>query len=237
VSQRYGYVTNPSANVRHAFKFQWDWSIPVGRGRRYGSDVGALLDAVIGGWEFNGAGRVQARTLNFGNVRLVGITPAELQKEYYFRINADPVNVGREIVTMLPDDLILNTRRAYNVSATSASGYSDLGAPEGRYIAPANSSSCIQLRAGDCGPETLLIRAPWFTRVDISLAKKFQAQRRLNFELKFDIINVLDNIGFNPVANPGTGETIFQVTSAYQDINNTFDPGGRLGQISWRINW
>ena len=59
----------------------------------------------------------------------------------------------------------------------------------------------------------------------------------LNFELKFDIINVLDNINFNPVANPGTGETIFQVTSAYKDINNTFDPGGRLGQISWRINW
>jgi hypothetical protein len=31
--------------------------------------------------------------------------------------------------------------------------------------------------------------------------------------------------------------TINQVTSAYTDINNTFDPGGRIGQLSFRINW
>jgi len=37
--------------------------------------------------------------------------------------------------------------------------------------------------------------------------------------------------------NPGEGSTIFQVTSAYTDINTTFDPGGRIGQVVWRINW
>jgi hypothetical protein len=237
VSQRYGYVNDPSANVRHAVKFQWDWSLPIGRGRRFGNNLNAVLDGMVGGWEFNGAGRVQARTLDFGNVRLVGMTAEDLQKEYFFRITDDPINAGRQIVKILPDDIILNTRRAFNVSATSATGYSDLGVPQDRYIAPANGSSCIQLKAGDCAPRSLLIRAPWFTRVDISLAKKFQAQRRLNFELKLDVINVLNNIGFSPAANPGSGETIFQVTSAYQDINNTFDPGGRLGQIAWRINW
>jgi hypothetical protein len=41
----------------------------------------------------------------------------------------------------------------------------------------------------------------------------------------------------DPTANPGSGATIFQVGSAYQDTSNTFDPGGRLGQIVWRINW
>ena len=138
---------------------------------------------------------------------------------------------------MLSDDIILNTRRAYSVSATSATGYSDLGVPEGRYIAPANSATCIQLRAGDCAPRTLLVQAPWFTRIDISLTKKFVPQHRLNFELKFDVINLFDNVNFSPVANPGGGATIFQATSAYTDLNNTFDPGGRLGQITWRVNW
>ena len=28
-----------------------------------------------------------------------------------------------------------------------------------------------------------------------------------------------------------------QVTAAYQDPSNTFDPGGRLGQLMFRINW
>jgi 3-oxoacyl-(acyl-carrier-protein) synthase len=239
VSHRYGYVTGPSAdnNVRHAVKFQWDWSVPVGRGRRYGTNLNAVLDGIVGGWEFNGAGRVQARMVDFGNVRLVGMSVKDLQKDYFFRINNDPANAGRKLVTMLSDEIILNTRRAYNVSATSATGYSDLGVPEGRYIAPANSATCIQLRAGDCAPRTMLVQAPWFTRIDISLTKKFVPQHRLNFELKFDVINLFDNINFNPVANPGSGATIFQATSAYTDLNNTFDPGGRLGQITWRVNW
>ena len=71
--------------------------------------------------------------------------------------------------TMLPDDVILNTRRAFSVSTTSPTGYSDLGAPEGRYIAPANSADCIQIRAGDCAPRTLLVRAPLFTRFDVGV--------------------------------------------------------------------
>jgi len=39
------------------------------------------------------------------------------------------------------------------------------------------------------------------------------------------------------VANPGNGDTIFQTNSAYADLSNTFDPGGRLGQLVFRLNW
>ena len=53
----------------------------------------------------------------------------------------------------------------------------------------------------------------------------------MNFELRFDVLNLFDNINFNPVANPGSGATIFQATTAYRDPDNNFDPGGRLGQI------
>jgi len=212
--------------------------VPVGRGQRYGTDMNPILDGVIGRWEFTGAGRIQARTLNFGNVRLVGMSAKDLQSMYEFRIIADPDNPGRQLVTMLPDDVILNTRRAYNTSPTSATGYSDLGVPDGRYIAPANSDgSCIQLKAGDCAPRTLLIRAPFFTRFDIGLSKRFPISGRTNFEFRVDVLNLFDNINFNPVANPGAGATIFQVNAAYRDPDNNFDPGGRLTQLSFRLNW
>jgi len=237
LGRHWGRVLNPTANVRHAIKMQWDWSVPVGRGRRFGTDINPWLDALIGGWEFSGAGRIQARVLNFGNVRLVGMTVDELTKEYGFRLSPDLLNPGRQIVRMLPEDIILNTRRAYNLSVTNPSGYSDLGVPEGRYLAPANNESCIQLKSGDCAPRTLLVRAPWFTRIDVGLAKKFATRSRVNFEMRVDILNLFDNVNFTPTANPGTGEDIFRVTAAYQDTNNTFDPGGRLGQLVWRINW
>ena len=64
-----------------------------------------------------------------------------------------------------------------------------------------------------------------------------------------EVLNVFDNINFNHggptvtrlgqtgTLDPDNGEDTFRVTSAYTDINTTFDPGGRIGQLVWRINW
>ncbi|MEX2272255.1 MAG: carboxypeptidase regulatory-like domain-containing protein [Vicinamibacterales bacterium] len=232
----FGRTMIPTANVRHAIKTQWDWTLPVGRGQRFGADMPALLDAVLGGWSFMGVGRVQARVINFGNVRLVGMTVDELTKMYKFDIRLDPAT-GLQTVYMLPADVILNTRRAFSFDPTTPTGYSELGAPVGKYIAPANSADCIQVVAGDCAPRTMLVRAPWFTRFDIGVQKRFPIRGAVNFEVRLDVLNVFDNINFNPVANPGSGATIFQTGSAYTDPSNTYDPGGRIGQLVFRLNW
>ena len=233
----FGRVMDPVDNVRHAIKMQWDWTIPVGRGQRYGTNMNALLNGVLGGWQFTGASRIQARMMDFGNVRLVGMTVDDLQDMYEFRIMDDPANPGSKIVSMLPEDVILNTRRAFSTSATSATGYGGLGVPEGQYIAPANSADCVQIKAGDCAPRTLLVRAPFFYRVDVGMTKRFPLRGRMNFEVRVDVLNLFDNPNFFPEANPGTGGTIFQVDEGYRDIGNNFDPGGRLGQLSFRFNW
>ena len=144
---------------------------------------------------------------------------------------------------MFPDDIILNTRRAWSVSTTSANGYSALGAPVGRHIAPASGPDCIQVQAGDCAPRTQLVRAPWFTRFDIGIAKRFDLPGSANFELKFDVLNVFDNVNFDPftpdnnLTTTYAGANLGQVTAAYADLNNTFDPGGRLGQLMFRVSW
>jgi hypothetical protein len=174
--------------------------------------------------------------VDFGNVRLVGMSVNDLQKMYKYDLRVNPDN---SLVTpyMLPDDVILNTQRAFSTSPTSPTGYSDLGVPVGRYIAPANSADCVQLKAGDCAPRTLLIRAPFFTRVDIGVTKRFRLRGNTNFELRADVLNLFDNINFFPVDTPGGGDTIFQADEAYRDTDNTFDPGGRLGQLVFRLNW
>ncbi len=225
-----------STSPRHAFKGQWDWTLPIGRGQRFGADMHPVLDALLGGWSMNGVGRIQARVMNFGNVRLVGMSVAELTDMYKFykRTNA---STGRTEIWMLPEDVILNTRRAFTTGTTSTTGYGTLGVPTGRYIAPANSDGCLQIRAGDCAPRTTIVRAPWFTRFDVGVTKRFNLRGTMNVEVRGDVLNVFDNVNFNPVANPGTGASIFQVTSAYNDPSNTYDPGGRLGQLMIRFNW
>ena len=68
---------------------------------------------------------------------------------------------------MLPQDIIENTIRAFNVQATSATGYGTLGAPTGRYIAPANGPDCIESIAGGLGRvrhASLVITGPMYSR-------------------------------------------------------------------------
>jgi len=234
----YGRTTVPTANVRHALKFQADWTLPVGRGQRYGADMNKGLDMIAGGWSFNFVGRTQTVLQDFGNVRLIGMTEKELSKmyKYYERPNA---TTGLTEIWMLPEDVILNTRRAFTTSSTTVDGYGTTlgGAPTGKYFAPANSATCIQERPGDCAPRSLQLLAPWFFRLDFGMTKRFTIHNRMNFEVRFDLLNLLDNVNFNPVANPGSGATIFKVTSAYTDASNTYDPGGRIGQLMFRFNW
>jgi hypothetical protein len=147
---------------------------------------------------------------------------------------------------MMPEDVVLNTQRAWSTSTTTLNGYSaTLGAPTGRYVAPPNSSACLQERPGDCAPRSIQFLAPWFFRLDFGMTKRFTIKGRTNFEIRFDMLNLLDNINFNPVVPSLTTTSSayfgaannFRVTSAYTDASNTYDPGGRIGQLMIRFNW
>jgi Carboxypeptidase regulatory-like domain len=223
------------AGVKHAFKANWTYEIPVGRGRRFAGQMGPWLNGALGGWEFDGVARVQSGSLlNFGNVRLVGMSLAELRSAYkvQFRNNAS----GVPTVYMLPQDIIDNTIAAFNVSATSATGYAGTP-PTGRYLAPANTAQCVQVVRGDCAPRDVFVYGPIFARFDMSVRKTFPVGGRRTFQLGMDVLNVFNAIGFNAVAQASSAATINQVTSAYTDVANTFDPGGRIGQLVFRFSW
>lgn len=232
---------NPT--VRHAIKFQADWSLPFGRGQRFGGDMGRFADVLAGGWSITGVGRIQTTVQDLGNVRLVGMSLKDLQKVYKFYRKQNP-STGIDEVWMLPDDIVLNTRRAFSTSNSTADGYSaSLGAPEGRYIAPANSATCIQVKAGDCAPRSVLVLSPWFQRYDFGVAKRVGIGGSRNVEVRFDLLNLLDSPNYNPAgatgttSAAGTSATIFRTTAAYNDPSNTYDPGGRIGQLMIRLNW
>ena len=155
--------------VPHALKVTANYELPFGRGRRFASGAGGWLNGAIGDWSLNLTGRVQSGSiLNFGNVRVVGMSVDELQDAYKIRV--DPVT---KIVYTLPQDIIDNTIRAFSTSATSPTGYGALGAPTGRYLAPANGPNCIQAVRGECAPSDLFVEGPVFTRFDLSLKKRF----------------------------------------------------------------
>jgi hypothetical protein len=44
---------------RHVFNSYWIWEVPFGRGRHFGRDSNAVLDAILGGWQISGFLRYQ----------------------------------------------------------------------------------------------------------------------------------------------------------------------------------
>jgi hypothetical protein len=228
-------------DLRHGLKINWIYELPFGRGKWLLGNANGLVERLAGGWEFHGTSRIQSgRPFQFGAVQLVGMTRADLQDLIQIRKNAN------QTVTFLPDDVILNTRRAFNVSATSATGFSSLGVPEGRYLAPANSGGCVQAFTGQCGFSNLIVEGPKFVRFDLSVVKKVRITEGSNFEFRAEFLNAFNNINFLiggsaavDVATAGgfAGGNFGRVTSAYQDISTTNDPGGRLIQIVARFNF
>lgn len=225
--------------ITHALKLNWIYDLPFGRGKAFGGGVNRLADLAIGGWEFHGTARIQSGSPNnLGNVQLVGMTRNDLQKALKIRKEASAVY-------FLPQDIIDNTIKAFNVSATSATGYSALGAPTGRYISPASGASCIESFGGECGTTNLVLYGPSFTRFDLSVVKKFKFTERINFEFRAEFLNAFNNINFlvgsaasDVVAVGGFGSATFgQTANAYQDTSTTNDPGGRLIQFVARINF
>lgn len=242
VSFRAPRVNAPDTNtLRHAFKVSWGYELPFGRGKAFLGNVGQVLDRVVGGWEFYGSGRIQSGQLyNFGNFRLVGMTGKELAAAFKLRFDDTA-----KVVYMLPQDIIDNTIKAFNASATTKSGYAEPGGipqiPTGRYLAPASSATCQQVFSGQCAPQNLFVTGPGFTRYDLSLKKQIRITEKTNFELRAEFLNAFNHINFfTPTANANITPSnlqFMQVPTAYTDPNTTNDPGGRLVQLVARFNF
>ena len=222
--------TGAIGGVTHALKTNWTYELPFGQGRRFGSGAGPVLDRIIGGWSFDGIARLQSgRMLDFGNVRLVGMSKDELQDAFKLRFD----HAGRAIY-MLPEDIVENTLRAWSVSATSASGYSG-AAPEGRYIAPANGSDCIETAQGfgDCGLNSIVVTGPSLFRFDLSAVKRIPVKGRVNFEFRAELLNAFNTPWFTPV----TGVDDDGLFSDPDEFEVTGGDTARTVQLVWRINW
>ncbi len=235
-----GLSTLSGGTIQHAFKINWIYALPVGKGKAFlGSPsgvFGGLLDKVFGGWETDGTARIQSgANINLGNVRLVGMTQKDVQKAFKVRFDD-----AAKRVYIYPQDIIDNTILAFSTSATNPTGYAGT-APSGRYFAPANSATCIQVFSGDCAGQTLFVHGPKFTRFDLSAVKRVRITETVNFEFRVEFLNAFNNINFlgNGNTGPSSSQSFGQqvLGNSYRDVNNTQDPGGRLIQLVGRFNF
>jgi hypothetical protein len=248
----YVSLRNPGLNrtlspfdIRHSFKADFIYELPVGRGQMLWGDVGNKTNWLVGGWGLNGTFRIQSGSpFNLGNVQLVNMTVKDLQN--MIEIRKEP-----KAVFFLPDNVIENTIRAFSINPSNATstttGYSGTPPdPTQPFIAPAGFGNCQSRFNGDCGFSNVILYGPRFTRIDLSLVKKVTFTENTNVEFRFEALNAINNQNFkvgsfaNDVTSlAGTfGQGTFgQTTVAYQDTSTTTDPGGRIIQFVLRFNF
>jgi len=241
-------------DVRHQFKFDATYDLPIGHGRKFLSSANGIVDAFLGGWTILPTLRWQSGTpFSFGNVQLVGMTVKELQKAIGVYKNTmvpsgGPGSSAIQAVTYLPLDIIENTRRAFDINVANANGYGTTfgGAPTGRFIAPAGFGNCISRFSGQCGFNNLIVYGPGYFKLDSTLAKRFKITESANIEIKATFLDVLNMPNFrvggwtaDTVAITPGGSSFGQMgnLTAYQDISTTNDPGGRLIDLMIRFNF
>ena len=223
--------TGELGTLHQALKGNVVYDLPFGRGKRFATDAGGILDRVVGGWQISSTVRVQSGELmDFGNVRVMGMTTDEVQGLVKLRIDDN----GR--VWLLPQDIIDNTVKAFSVSATSATGYSSLGVPEGRFFAPANGPDCIEMTGdwGDCGVRSLVVQGPVFKNVDLAVVKRIPIIGRVNAEFRVEALNAFNWVNFDPFL-PGVGD--LDDADEYELTGLNGSNVSRVIQIVSRISW
>ena len=243
VGRKQSIQTGDPGSITHAVKFNWVYELPFGRGRRFAGSANGLVDRLVGGWEFDGIARIQSgRMLDLGNVRLVGMSAEDVQKAFKLQEYAAtglsataPVNIY-----MLPKDILENTIRAFSTSATSATGYGPLGAPTGRYMAPASGPACLETIPngyGDCGERSLVVTGPRYARWDISAVKRTRIVGRTMFEFRADFINAFNHPNFVPIFPSLTSATAGPNNADNYRVTAVQENSSRVIQLVTRFSW
>lgn len=221
--------TGDPGDITHQFKANLVYDLPFGRGRRFASNAGGVMERIVGGWSIGLNARVQSgRLVDIGNVRLVGMTADDVQEMFTLRKDAS----GR--IYMWPQAIMDETIKAFSTSATSTSGYGSLGAPTGRYFAPANGPDCMEVAPGfgDCGVGQLVLTGPLFRQFDLAVSKRIALFGSTNLELRAEALNVFNHVNFVPES--GIGSTTL---TGWEVDGLTGTNTSRVLQLIGRINF
>jgi hypothetical protein len=148
------------------------WTLPFGRGQRWGSGASALLDAVIGGWQLAGVNRINAGervTLTYapGATFLVSGITQDFRgaNNYRANVSCDPYAQGsaQTITNWFNRDCV---------------------------TAPGDPSQPF----GNAGRNT--VSGPRFWQLDTALSKRFALGGPARFEFRLEAFNLLNKTNF-----------------------------------------
>lgn len=207
-------------DVRHVFRFNSIWELPVGRGRQWASGI-PVLSRILEGWQVGGIWTWQAgppvsivsnrgtlnraaRSTSKNTAIPLGLTPTQV-------CNSLEVNKTANGAFLFPESFFVRGTG----TGTTGADFSVFDNPAPGSAGPAN------LRNGCSG-------LPRF-QVDMNFLKRTPITERINFEFRAEFFNIFNNVNFSTDATQNINGTGFAV------LDSTFT--SREIQLNARINW
>ncbi len=203
----YGYN---KYDVRHTFSASALYALPFGHGRRFGSDAGALANALLGGWDIGGI--FSARS---GLPIAVQITrPDVLYRDAAGNYFANPAAGLTPVINTPGGGASRNVRRPDLVPGVDP--YIKNGGLV--YLNPAAFAVPLPGTWGNL--ERNSIHGPGFQQVDFFFSKRFALGASRSVEFRGEVFNLFNAVNF---ANPSA--TLPSVIPASTLGGNTLQPG------------
>jgi Carboxypeptidase regulatory-like domain/TonB-dependent Receptor Plug Domain len=166
---------------RHSFQGSYTIELPLGKGRKFASDIPSVLDYVIGGWQLAG---------------LVNITsgrPFTIYSGVNTFSNAVSTTANCNGCRRNEGVLIQESDTNFWISADSRSKFSTPNPGE----------------FGNTGRNFFI--GPRLLQMDMSLAKRVTLSERFSFDLKLDAKNITNSISFTSPTNVITSSTFGRI--------------------------
>jgi Carboxypeptidase regulatory-like domain len=178
-----------SQTPRHNFTLSDVYELPVGRGRRFGSNWNRVVDGFLGGWQVSNIMTIRTGLPLNVTLAATGINPATNQQYKFLNMNGGslrPDLVGNPNTGISPE-----VNRNNFLSSTAF------------VVQPLNTP-------GDASRNVAL--GPGLFNMDLSLVKRFAVNERSAIDIRADAFNSFNTVNFG---NPGTsfGSSTFGVIS------------------------
>jgi hypothetical protein len=198
-------------DVRHTFNVSLLYSLPYGRGRRFGNDAGPLAQALLGGWAAGGI--VNARSGIPVNVLVT--RPDILYRDSATGLFYTGPAAGRVAVVNTPGGgASRNVRRPDLVPGVNP--FINNGGL--LFLNPAAFAAPLPGTFGNMGRNAL--HGPGFRQMDVFFSKEVATGGRSNVEFRVEVFNLFNTVNF---ANPGG--TLNAAIPASPGQANTVQPG------------
>ncbi|MEQ1760749.1 MAG: carboxypeptidase regulatory-like domain-containing protein [Vicinamibacterales bacterium] len=177
-------------DVRHTFNFSVLYSLPYGKGRKWGNDASGLSQALLGGWDIGGIANARSGI----PVQVQIVRPDVVYRDGAGNIFASPA-LDRVAVMNTPGGGASRNVRRPDVVPGVDPFIKDGGL---LFLNPAAFATPAPGTFGNL--ERNSIHGPNFKQVDFFFAKHFSLGGRSDFEFRGEVFNLFDTVNFsNPI--------------------------------------